>query len=167
MTTSAEIISEMNPVAKTNQRLWLLKFIKIKTNISSRLSLLNWIFWGFWDKEVTSASVFLHSSLTIMSSIVSWSTETHLKKNKKHNFHVNPLKTVKGKSGASFPDKHASILIHERIHSARVNKHLKVQGNNLSLRSSMYATLHSYAEGARRAFILRWPSLSTLPLAKA
>lgn len=43
---------------------------------------------GVWDKEVTSASLFLHSSLT---------TEK-----KKHNFHVNPLKTVKGTSGASF-----------------------------------------------------------------
>lgn len=111
-------------------------------HLFSSLSLKLDIF-GVWDKEVTSASLFLHSSLT---------TE------KKNNFHVNPLKTVKGTSGASFfypMDKHVSVLIHERIHSARVNKHLKVQGNNLSLRSSTYATLHSYAEGTRRAFILR------------
>ena len=66
MTTSAEIISGMNLVTKTNQRLRLLKFIKIKTNISSRL--LNWISLGFRDKDVTSASAFLNSSLTIMPS---------------------------------------------------------------------------------------------------
>lgn len=51
MTTSAEIISEMNLVAKTNQRLWLLKCIKIKTNISSRLCLSNWISLGFGTKK--------------------------------------------------------------------------------------------------------------------